>query len=154
MPVQARYVHTNLTGRDWRALVRFYCEVFGCKPKPPERDLSGVWLDDLTGLSSAHLTGMHLALPGFGEGGPTLEIFSYDQMVSGERPVTNEPGFGHLAFLVGNVDEALKAVLAAGGGVVGKSVVTTVPGVGVLRVVYARDPEGNILELQNWSPQD
>jgi hypothetical protein len=28
---------------------------------------------------------------------------------------------------------------------------TEVKGVGVLRVVYARDPEGNIVELQHWS---
>ncbi len=60
MPIPATYVHTNLTGRDWRALARFYCDVFGCPPKPPERDLSGTWLDNLT----AHLTGVHLLLPG------------------------------------------------------------------------------------------
>lgn len=150
MPIPAKFVHTNLTGRDWRTLARFYCEVFGCRPKLPERDLSGPWLDQLTDLPSAHLTGMHLILPGFGDDGPTLEIFKYDQMVARDRPVVNEPGFGHLAFLVENVDEALQAVLAAGGGVVGKTATTTVPGVGVLRVVYARDPEGNIIELQNW----
>jgi hypothetical protein len=28
---------------------------------------------------------------------------------------------------------------------------TDVPGVGWLCVVYARDPDGNILELQSWS---
>ena len=43
------------------------------------------------------------------------------------------------------------AVIAAGGGTVGKIAVTEVDGVGVLRVVYARDPEGNIVELQKWS---
>ncbi|MDP3050537.1 MAG: hypothetical protein U1D96_07925 [Eubacteriales bacterium] len=25
-----------------------------------------------------------------------------------------------------------------------------IPGVGVLTVVYAPDPEGNIIEIQNW----
>ena len=151
MPIKAKYVHTNLTGRDWRGLVRFYCEVFGCVPKPPERDFSGAWLDNLTSLSSAHLTGMHLFLPGFGPEGPTLEIFSYDQMVEGTRPVVNEPGFGHIAFSVDDVDAALNAVRLAGGSVVGNIATTNVPGVGLLKVVYARDPEGNIIELQNWS---
>jgi predicted enzyme related to lactoylglutathione lyase len=63
----------------------------------------------------------------------------------------NEPGFGHIAFSVGDVDAALRAVLVAGGGAVGKVAVTQIPGVGLLKVVYATDPEGNIIELQNWS---
>jgi predicted enzyme related to lactoylglutathione lyase len=49
-----------------------------------------------------------------------------------------------------NVDQALQAVIAAGGGAVGKIATTEVKSVGVLRVVYARDPEGNIIELQKW----
>ncbi len=151
MPIQAKYVHTNLTGRDWRGLVRFYCDVFGCVPKPPERDLRGDWLDRLTALPHAHLTGLHLRLPGYDADGPTLEIFRYDQMTSGSPPVVNEPGFGHLAFLVDDVPAALAAVLTGGGSAVGEVVTTPVTGVGTLRVAYARDPEGNILELQHWS---
>ena len=150
-PLQAKYVHTNLTGRDWRALVRFYCDVFGCRPKLPERDLAGPWLDQLTGLSAAHLTGIHLALPGFGADGPTLEIFGYDQMRDAAKPVVNEPGFGHIAFLVDDVATARQLVLRGGGSRVGGIVTTQVAGVGTLQVVYARDPEGNIIELQNWS---
>ena len=150
MSIPAKYVHTNLTTRDWRRLVRFYCEVFGCVPRPPERDLSGDWLDRLTGLQAAHLTGIHLSLPGFDGDGPTLEIFSYDHMAAGSPPVVKRSGFGHLAFSVGDVEAALEAVLEAGGGVVGEVATTRVAGVGVLRVVYARDPDGNILELQHW----
>ena len=75
-----RYAHTNIVCRDWRALSRFYIEVFDCQPVPPERDLKGAWLDRATGLRNAHLTGQHLRLPGFGEHGPTLEIFQYDEM--------------------------------------------------------------------------
>lgn len=150
MPIKARYVHTNLTARDWRKLVCFYCDVFGCIPRPPDRDLAGDWLDKLTSLEGAHLRGMHLRLPGFGDDGPTLEIFSYDKMAARSMPAVNEPGFGHLAFLVDDVDGALAAVLSAGGGAVGRVSTTEVKGVGSLRVVYARDPEGNIIELQHW----
>jgi len=154
MAIGARYAHTNLTARDWRRLARFYQEVFGCVPRPPERDLSGRWLDDLTALEGAHLTGVHLSLPGHGEGGPTLEIFSYDRMVEGgSTPVVNEPGFGHLAFQVDDVDAALSAVRAAGGGAVGRVTTLEVKGAGAVQVVYARDPEGNILELQRWTGQ-
>ena len=151
MPIKAKYVHTNLTARDWRKLARFYTEVFGCSPKPPERDLSGKWLDELTAVEAAHITGMHLRLPGFDGEGPTLEIFSYERMLARSTPVVNEPGFGHLAFLVEDVDAALKAVRSSGGSTVGTVATTAVKGVGILHAVYARDPEGNILELQSWS---
>lgn len=151
MPIAARYVHTNLMARDWRRLVRFYTDVFGCVPRPPERDLAGDWIDRLAGLKNARLRGLHLALPGFATNGPTLEIFSYDAMIDGPVPVANEPGYGHLAFAVEDVPAALRAVVAAGGSAVGEIATTTVAGVGVLHVVYARDPEGNIVELQRWS---
>lgn len=151
MPIQAKYAHTNLTTSDWRRLVRFYVDVFGCVPVPPERDYRGAFVDSLTGLKDAHLTGMHLRLPGFGEGGPTLEIFCYDELRAAPLPVVNEPGFGHLAFTVEDVPAALKAVTEAGGSAVGAVSTTEVPGVGRLCAVYARDPDGNILELLNWS---
>jgi predicted enzyme related to lactoylglutathione lyase len=151
MPIPAKYVHTNLIARDWKGLVRFYFEVFGCEAKPPDRDMSGASLDQLTSLQNAHLSGVHLRLPGYGDDGPTLEIFSYNESVEPELPSANQCGFGHIAFAVHDVDEALQAVIAAGGSTVGNIVTTEVNRVGVLRVVYARDPEGNIVELQRWS---
>lgn len=151
MPIRAKYVHTNLIARDWKRLVRFYSEVFGCEPKGPERDLSGEWLHSVNAVPNAHLTGVHLRLPGYDKNGPTLEIFSYDQLVERGVPVANQCGFAHIAFAVDDVDQALQAVIAAGGGAVGKIATTEVDGVGRLRVVYARDPEGNIVELQKWS---
>jgi Predicted enzyme related to lactoylglutathione lyase len=151
MPIRAKYVHTNLIARDWKRLVRFYSEVFGCEPKGPERDMSGAWLDELTSLRDAHLTGVHLRVPGYGNDGPTLEIFSYDEFIESELPTPNRCGFGHIAFAVDDVGEALQAMIAAGGGAVGNIATTEVDGVGTLRVVYARDPEGNIIELQKWS---
>jgi len=151
MPVRAKYVHTNLIARDWKKLVRFYTEVFGYETKGPERDMSGAWLDSVTSLRNAHLTGVHLRLLGYGEDGPTLEIFGYDELVDRGMPAANQCGFAHIAFAVDDVDQALEAVIAAGGGTVGRVATTQVDGVGALRVVYARDPEGNIVELQKWS---
>jgi predicted enzyme related to lactoylglutathione lyase len=151
MPIRAKYVHTNLIARDWKRLVRFYKDLFGCEPKGPERDMSGAWLHDVTSLRNAHLTGIHLRLPGYGDDGPTLEIFSYDELVERGVPVANQCGFAHIAFAVDDVDQALQAVIAAGGSAVGKIASTEVDGVGRLCVVYSRDPEGNIVELQKWS---
>ncbi len=124
--------------------------MFGCIPKGPERDLSGEWLDRVTVLSAARLRGVHLRLPGYGDDGPTLEIFRYDGMRDRRLPMPNETGFAHVAFAVDDVEKALEAVISAGGGSVGEIATTEVGGVGSLQVVYARDPEGNIVELQKW----
>jgi glyoxylase I family protein len=146
-----RYAHTNLVARDWRRLARFYTEVFGCEPVPPERDAQGPWLDRATGLRGARLRGVHLRLPGHGPEGPTLEIFSYDEPASQTEPTANRLGFGHIAFQVEDVAATLDSLLAAGGKRLGEIADTDIPGAGRLRLVYARDPEGNVLELQAWS---
>jgi hypothetical protein len=72
----ARYGHTNLIADDWRALSRFYQDLFGCIPVPPERDFKGPDLERGTGIAGAELRGEHLRLPGHGPEGPTLEIKS------------------------------------------------------------------------------
>jgi predicted enzyme related to lactoylglutathione lyase len=149
--MEPRFVHTNLIARDWRRLADFYTQVFGCTPLLPERDLAGPWLEAATGVPSARIRGVHLRLPGHGDGGPTLEVFQYDPLA--ERPPTavNRPGFAHIAFAVENVETARDAVIAAGGSTVGEAVSLKIPGAGTVTFVYATDPEGNIIELQNWS---
>lgn len=79
-----------------------------------------------------------------------MEIFSYDDWVDGEIPRINRTGFGHIAFEVENVDAILKKILAAGGGQIGERIVADYPDNVVASFVYATDPEGNIVELQNW----
>ena len=88
----ARYVHTNLIARDWRRLAAFYRDLFGCEPVPPERDYRGPLLDAGTGLADAHLTGVHLRLPGYGEDGPTLEILHYERLEPDRRPPSTGRG--------------------------------------------------------------
>ena len=104
--MEARYVHTNIVARDWRRLAAFYAQVLGCVPVPPERDLSGRWMDAATGIDGVHIRGAHLRLPGYGDDGPTLEIFSYDEEEEGVTPAVNRPGLGHLAFAVDDVATA------------------------------------------------
>ena len=143
-----RYAHTNLVARDWRRLAGFYMEVFGCVPVPPERDLSGDWLDEATSLDGAHVRGVHLRLPGHGDDGPTLEVFQYDEETEAEAPAPNRPGYGHIAFAVEDVEAVKEAVLAMGGGSVGEVVKVDIPGAGTLEFAYMRDPEGNVIEIQ------
>ncbi len=146
----SRYVHTNLVAHDWRALASFYQSVFGCIPVPPERDYSGEDIAAGTGVRGASLRGVHLRLPGFGEDGPTLEIFTYSQPADGPVPEVNRPGLAHIAFAVASVDDAQRAVLASGGKTVGDIVTLATSEEDRVTWCYVRDPEGNVIELQSW----
>lgn len=149
---QIKYVHTNLIAKDWRKLADFYIAVFGCRPVYPERDLSGEWVDKLTRIEKARIRGIHLALPGYAEGGPTLEIFEYEPSSLRDRPnKINHQGFGHIAFLTDSVEEVLARLIEHGGKPLGETVTKEYEGIGTLTVVYAEDREGNFIEIQNWS---
>ncbi len=150
MTVNAKYVHTNLVAKDWRKLARFYEEVFGCTPVLPERNLSGRWLEDCTCVPNAKIRGIHLRLPGYGDEGPTIEIFQYNHAADRPEPAVNRLGLAHIAFAIDDVEAAKEAVLAAGGGRYGELVTVEVSGAGKITVVYLTDPEGNIIELQRW----
>jgi catechol 2,3-dioxygenase-like lactoylglutathione lyase family enzyme len=149
--MQAKFVHTNLIARDWRCLASFYQRVFGCVLVPPERDLSGTWLDAATNLEGARIRGAHLRLPGYDGRGPTLEIFQYSPPGPDAGVAINRPGFAHIAFQVEDVAAARQEVIAAGGSDFGRQVSVPVPGAGVVTFVYLADPEGNLIELQSWA---
>ena len=146
-----RYAHTNLIAHDWKTLAAFYARVFGCEPLEPKRDLEGPWLEAGTRVPRAHLRGQHLRLPGFGEDGPTLEIFEYDETIAQPLPAANRAGFGHIAFRVDDVAAALRDVVGAGGSAFGEIVMRPIAGAGTLTFTYVRDPEGNLIELQSWT---
>ena len=145
-----RYVHTNIAAKDWRKLSDFYIQVFDCVVKPPERNLSGRWLDQATGLTNARLQGVHLLLPGHGEIGPTLEIFSYEQTEQCAPLMANHTGFTHIAFEVDDFDATYAKALSGGASELGRPTRKRIEGVGALTFVYLRDPEDNIIELQAW----
>lgn len=146
-----KYTHINLVAKDWKKLAKFYVNVFDCKPKPPERDLSGEWLDRLTGIDSAHIKGTHLLLPGFKDDGPTLEIFQYNESIPDTGKSVNREGFAHIAFAVDDVEKYLEKLKENGGAAVGEVVTGHVDGGRTIHVVYGKDPEGNIIEIQKWS---
>jgi catechol 2,3-dioxygenase-like lactoylglutathione lyase family enzyme len=145
-----RYAHTNIAARDWKKLSDFYVKIFNCTVKPPQRKLSGDWLDKATGLSEAELEGVHILLPGHGENGPTLEIFSYNDTHEREPVMANHTGLTHIAFEVEDVDKTLIDALKNGATKLGEITEKNIDGVGALKFVYFRDPEGNIIEIQSW----
>lgn len=145
-----RYVHTNIIAKNASKLINFYKTVFHCKSINETRDLRGEWLDRLTGLNEAHIIGEHLLLPGYGKDHPTLEIFSYDTLKETTFAEINRPGIAHIAFEVDDVEATLKEIISAGGSSVGELVTAPYPDGLEAVFVYAKDPEGNIIELQSW----
>ncbi len=144
-----KFAHVNIVARDWQKLARFYERVLECVPIPPERNLSGKWLEKATGVPEARIHGIHLRLPG-DDCGPTLEIFQYGQSVASSAKAINREGISHLAFRVDDVEDTCKKIMDAGGKSVGELVDTEIKGAGRIHFRYMTDPEGNIIELQKW----
>jgi catechol 2,3-dioxygenase-like lactoylglutathione lyase family enzyme len=145
-----RYSHTNLNARDWKKLRDFYVDVFEGKVVPPERDLGGPWFEKASGMKGARVRGCHVALPGYEEGGPVLEIFSHD-IQEGEPGAFNHTGFGHLGILVDDVKKTYENLLAHGGSSDGQIVSHYYENKGqTLTMIYAKDPEGNLIEIMRW----
>lgn len=148
MTIQAVYTHTNLIAHDWRKLADFYSRVFGCVLLQPERDLKGSSVEKGTSIPEAHITGAHLRLPGYGNEGPTLELFSYDRLSDEGKKRINRPGWSHIAFRVNDVTEAVREATSLGAALIGEVVTTAVGNDKYVTWCYMTDPEGNIFEIQ------
>ena len=146
-----KFAHTNIISKNWKNLAAFYVKTFNCKIVPPIRKQSGKWLEQGTGLKNASLEGVHLLLPGYGDKGPTLEIYQYANIIKQDVTPPNLRGFGHIAFEVNNVKSTLKNLIKNGGKAIGNITQRQVIGVGEITFIYTRDPEGNIIELQSWT---
>jgi catechol 2,3-dioxygenase-like lactoylglutathione lyase family enzyme len=139
-----------LIADDWRALAKFYIEVFDCVPVSSERDHHGPHIDALTSIPGTRIYGQHLRLPGHGENGPTIEVFQYGKNADHLPTCLNRPGFAHLAFEVEDVNATRAEILRRGGRDVGQLVTIDIKDAGRLTLIYMADPEGNIVELQKW----
>lgn len=144
-----RYTHTNLVAHDPDRLAGFYEQVFDCV-RDADRHHAGEWLERGMGLAGVRVHAIHLRLPGLGDAGPTLEVFGLEDFDAGERPVPNRTGWMHIAFAVDDIRAALERFLAAGGETLGTITQADVEGVGRVEFMYGRDPEGNIVELQEY----
>lgn len=94
------------------------------------------------GVKGFHVEGNQMEVPGYGEGGPTLEIFSVTPCKEGSEQKVNEYGFGHICFEVDDVMEYINKIIAHGGSM--QSTFDDLPG---RRCVFMRDPEGNIVKI-------
>lgn len=140
-----KLVHINIVARNADALAEFYKDAFGCEDRRPPTTLSGEEVSRGNGLSNSEIYSVWLTLPNFDT--PFLEIHEHKDTHDRPRPTLNEPGFGHLSFEVENVRAALAAIIAAGGTALGE--ITDFGSADIpFLIVYVRDPEGNVLELE------
>ena len=147
-----RYVHTNLIVRNLQQLADFYIKVLDCK-QANTTQLSGQYLEKGTGIKNAVLEGITLELPGYETRPQLLEIFQYTEVLAKALPITaNREGYGHIAFQADNIEEILNKTIEHGEKKVGE-VVSKEYEKGTSTYIYIADPEGNIIELQNWIPK-
>jgi len=140
-----RINHVSLTARDAEWLAAFYHAVFGFEDRRPPRRLAGETVSRGNGLPDIGVQSFWLHLPEAPQ--CFLEILQYD--VARERPISavNATGLGHIALVVVDIRRTYSAILQHGGAKQGEITDLGSPERSIL-VVYARDPEGNILELE------
>jgi len=142
--------HANIVVDDLEKMVDFYHRVLGFAVTK-RVTISGPWVSATVGLHDAIGDVVYLELPA----GPRVELIRYVQP-KGLTPQgidrSNTRGLRHLAFRVSDLDAAAAKLLAAD--VRPLSEVQSVPDSQVTyaggvrkRLVYFRDPEGNLLEL-------
>lgn len=144
-----RFDQVKILARDLDSLVSFYEEALECITVVPAMATDEVVARG-AGVPDATVTLAALRLPGRGDRGPVLELYSID----GEVPEgwDYRPGNGQLAFEVDDFEAAIGKVISTGGSALGEVVEWEAPSGSVARFVYLSDPEGNIIDL--WSRVD
>ncbi|MDP6116403.1 MAG: VOC family protein [Planctomycetota bacterium] len=146
--------HVNFVVEDMEGMSAFYCDLLGLEITK-EVTISGDWVERVVGLKGVEGWVRYLDLPN----GPRVELIKY-RSPKGARPADldkpNTHGLRHLAFRVKDID-AIGARLAERG-LEFHSEVQAVPDAQVTykggvrkRLVYFHDPEGNLLELCEYT---
>lgn len=140
-----KLAHINLVARDAKALAAFYVNVMKCDVLREPKTLSGEKVSRGNGLPNSEIRTIWLKFPGLQQ--PFLEIHEHGVTHPRDLPRVNEPGFGHLAFQMEDISQTLSKIIEAGGTQIGQITDFGTPEMPYL-IAYARDPEGNVLELE------
>ena len=146
--------HLNLVVADLERSAGFYERVFGFR-RGFSAVLQGEWIETLTGLQNVRAQCLFLDLP---NDGVRLELLRYDSPPSetNDRNGVQAIGMRHLAFEVENLDAVLEKLRLEG--VEPRSQPVEVPfrvgNLGRKRLCYFQDPDGIILEIAAYEPQN
>jgi len=144
-----RIDHVNVVVDDLPGMTAFYRDVLGLRVTK-QVTIGGEWIEALTGFERVEADVIYLSA----DSGAGLELIVYrtprGSLAAGlEGP--NDRGIRHIAFRVDDVDTVVASLKAAG--IDSVSPIREVPTAQVdfagqkKRIVYCRDPEGNLLEL-------
>jgi len=144
--------HVNIVVEDLPRMVAFYRDVLGLR-LVRRVTISGRWISTVTGLEAAEADVVYLE----GRGPTGLELICYRNPRK-QRPAdlqhANTPGIRHIALRTEDLDAIVASLRAAGAGLLSdvQEVPTTQVDFGPRRkrIVYCRDPEGNLVELCSY----
>lgn len=135
--------HTGLVVKDLERSLAFYRGVLGLELAGRARE-EGDYISSLVGIPGAVLEWAKLK----GAGGHAVELLQYISPRLSASPEeigrANRPGCSHLAFTVEDI-EAVCAALKAAGCACDRAPLLSPDG--KVKVVYAHDPDGIILEM-------
>ena len=124
--MKADFVYTGIRVRDLERSIAFYTKILKMQ---------------VTGRQKIKKVDGEVVSLRSKKGGPELELNFYEKGSTHDAPYTVGEGLDHLAFRVGNMDEAIREAEAAGHPVVLD--VRTAKS----RWVYIQDPDGIYIEL-------
>jgi glyoxylase I family protein len=139
--------HTGITVSDLGRAIAFYRDVLGL-PVSGKVRASGPLFEKITGVSGADLEVCFVRAPGL-----IIELLQYLNPPGVASTLRQcDPGAFHLAIKVQNIEGVVAASTKAGFKAFGD--IQTIPEGPVrgMRVVYARDPDGVVLELIEEPP--
>lgn len=140
-----KLTHISITARNADRLAAFYVSAFDCTPRRAPVTLTGAHIADGCGLSQASIRSIWLSFPEVEY--PFLELQQHHQTLDRGQPRVNEPGYGHLSFQTPDIRDAVRRTLRFGGALQGQITDIGAPDHPCL-AVYLRDPESNLLELE------
>jgi predicted enzyme related to lactoylglutathione lyase len=140
-----KFAHISIAARNADKLSAFYTKVFDCEELRPPRTLSGEAVSRGNGLPNSIIYSIWLKFPD--QKMPFLELLEYKSSVDRPEPRVDEIGISHLAFQLNDIQTTMADIVKAGGSALGE-----VTNFGTadepFLIVYMRDCEGNILELE------
>jgi lactoylglutathione lyase len=133
--------HVGIVVKDLDKMLTFYRDFLGLTVFSDFRE-NGKFINTLQGLQGADVRMVKLALPD----GSLIELLCDDGHPD-EPLIENrlcDPGVNHVAFTVDDVDDSYQKVLALGLKTLSPPILAQD---GKARLFFARDPEGNPLEI-------